>query len=152
MFFGAVLLFAFMIWMQIAILLLMLFLGDAGLPPPDQFMHTLLFTTRGLALLIVGTMVGGLIATIVFAIAAVSVPLLLIAEVDAVTAARASIAAVIRNPKPMALWAALIVCLMAAGFASLLAGLVIVFPLIGHATWHAFQDIYGKSAGKSAKG
>jgi len=89
-------------------------------------------------------MVGGLIASIVFATTAVAVPLLMDLEVDAVTAAKASIAAVVHNPKPMALWAALIVCLMAAGFASLLIGLVVVFPLIGHATWHAYMDIYGK--------
>lgn len=143
MFFGAVLLFAFMIWMQMALLLLMLFLGDAGLPPPEAFMHALLFTPNGLGLLVVGTLVGGLIAGIVFAVAAVAVPLLLVAEVDAVTAARASIAAVWHNLKPMTLWAGLIVCLMAGGFASLLLGLVIAFPLIGHATWHAYQDIYG---------
>lgn len=142
-FFGAVLLFLFMLWLQLAILLLMLFLGASVLPPPDQFMHTLLFTTSGLGLLIVGTTVGGLIAAVVFATTAFAVPLLMDAEVDAVTAAKASIAAVLRNPKPLALWAALIVCLMAAGFASMLLGLVVVFPLIGHATWHAYMDVYG---------
>jgi uncharacterized membrane protein len=60
-----------------------------------------------------------------------------------VTAARASVAAAVHNPKPMALWAALIVVIMAAGFATLLVGLAISFPLIGHATWHAYADIYG---------
>lgn len=144
-FFGAVLLFLFMAWLQLAILLLMLFLGDSILPPPEAFMHTLLFTPKGLGLLIVGTTVGGLIAAIVFACTAVAVPLLMVAQIDAVTAAKASIGAVLKNPKPMALWAALIVCLMAAGFASLLIGLVVVFPLIGHATWHAYMDIYGGS-------
>lgn len=145
-FFGAALTFAFMIWMQLALLLLMLFLGDTSLPPPSAFMHTLLFTPRGLGLLIVGTLVGGVIASFVFATTVVAVPLLMDAEIDAVTAARASIAAVVENPKPMALWAALIVCLMAAGFASLLIGLVLAFPLIGHATWHAYIDIYGRKA------
>jgi uncharacterized membrane protein len=43
----------------------------------------------------------------------------------------------------MALWAALIVVIMGAGFATLLVGLAISFPLIGHATWHAYADIYG---------
>jgi uncharacterized membrane protein len=72
-----------------------------------------------------------------------AVPMLLVREVDAVTAARVSVAAVALNPKPMALWAALIAVMMAAGFATLLAGLVIAFPLIGHATWHAFADVFG---------
>ncbi len=143
-FFAAALLFIYLLWLQMAFLLLMLFLGNAGLPPPEQFMHALLFTPRGLGLLIVGSCVGGLFAMFTFAISASAIPILLDYEVDAVTAARASLAAVTRNPKPMALWAALIVVIMAAGFATLLAGLVLAFPLIGHATWHAYLDMFGK--------
>ena len=75
---------------------------------------------------------------------AFAVPMLLVREIDAVTAARASLAAVWLNPRPMALWAGLIVVIMAAGFATLLAGLVLAFPLIGHATWHAYADVFGE--------
>ena len=142
-FFGVALLIVYFGWLQAAFLLLMLFLGGAGLPPPDQFMHTLLFTPRGLGLLVVGTIVGSLLATLVFAISAFAVPMLLARSLDAVTAARASVAAVALNPKPMALWAGLIAVIMAAGFACLLIGLVIAFPLIGHASWHAYVDVFG---------
>lgn len=142
-FFGATLMLVFLIWMQLAFLLLMLFMGGQGMPPPETFVQVLLFTPRGLGLLIVGSIVGAVLAAIVFAISAVAVPLLLIEQVDAVTAARASVAAVVANPKPMMLWAALIVVMMAAGFVTLLAGFIIAFPLIGHATWHAYSDIYG---------
>jgi uncharacterized membrane protein len=62
-------------------------------------------------------------------------------RVDAVSAIVASVTAVWRNPKPMALWAGLIAGFMALGLMSLLVGLVIAFPLIGHATWHAFRDL-----------
>jgi uncharacterized membrane protein len=86
-------------------------------------------------------MVGGALAFLVFAISAVSVPLLMTRPLDAVTAMAASLAAVIANPKPMALWAALIAGFMALGIATLFVGLVIAFPLIGHATWHAFRDL-----------
>lgn len=143
-FFGVILMFLYLVWLQLGFLLLMLFLGNAGLPPPSAFVHELLFTGRGLGLLIVGTMVGFALASFVFAISAVAMPMLLVEQTDVVTAARASIAAVAANPKPMALWAGLIVVMMAAGFATLLAGLVIAFPLIGHATWHAYVDIYGR--------
>ena len=71
----------------------------------------------------------------------------MVRQTDAVTAARASLAAVILNWQPMALWAGLIVVIMAAGFATLLAGLALAFPLIGHATWHAYTDIYGEVSG-----
>jgi uncharacterized membrane protein len=142
-FFGAVLLFAFFVWLQLAFLLLMLFLGTSEVPRASTFMHTLLFTPQGLGLLVVGSLIGGIIAAMIFAISAVAVPMLLEKKIDAVTAARASVAAAVHNPKPMALWAALIVVIMAAGFATLLVGLAISFPLIGHATWHAYADIYG---------
>jgi uncharacterized membrane protein len=143
LYFGAMLLFAYLLWVRIALLLLALFLGATTLPPPSEFIQLLLFTPAGLGLLIVGSMVGGGIAAVIFAVSAVSVPMLLVRRTDVVTAARASIAAITKNPKPMALWAALVVALMAAGFATLLVGLVVVFPLIGHATWHAYADIYG---------
>jgi uncharacterized membrane protein len=60
---------------------------------------------------------------------------------DVVTAALASIRACRKNPKAMALWAALIAGAMLLGFVMLFLGLVIMFPLIGHATWHAFCDL-----------
>jgi uncharacterized membrane protein len=140
-FFGAILAFVYFVWVQVAFLLFMLFMGSKPLPPATEFVPTLLFTAHGLGLLVAGTMVGGALAFLVFAISAVSVPLLMTRPLDAVTAMAASLAAVIANPKPMALWAALIAGFMALGIATLFVGLVIAFPLIGHATWHAFRDL-----------
>ncbi len=142
-FFGVILAFCYLIWMQLAFLMLMLFLSGNGLPAASEFVPTLLFTPRGLSLLIFGSIVGGIIAATVFVISAVAVPALLVERIDAVSAARASIRAVLANPKPMALWAGLIAVMMIAGFSTLFVGLVLAFPLIGHATWHAYQDIYG---------
>lgn len=138
-FFGAILAFAFAIWLQLAFLLFMLFMGGRGFPPLDEFMPMLLFTPGGLGLLIVGTIVGGILASLVFAISAVSVPLMMEHRVDAVTAISVSLRAVATNPKPMALWAGLIAAFMVLGILTMFAGLVIAFPLIGHATWHAYR-------------
>ncbi len=140
-FFGAILAFVYVVWVQVAFLLLMLFQGSRPLPPASEFLPTLLFTAHGLGLLVTGTIVGGVLAFLVFAISAISVPLLMTRRMDAVTAIAASLAAVISNPKPMALWAALIAGSMALGIATLFVGLVVAFPLIGHATWHAFRDL-----------
>ncbi len=145
LFFGGLLTFAFMLWIRVAILLLALFLGSTVLPPPSQFMQLLLFTPSGLGLLIVGSVVGGAIATAIFALSVVAIPMLLDRRIDFVTAALSSVQAVQRNPKPMALWAGLIAVLMGAGFATALVGLVFAFPLIGHATWHAYVDLFGTS-------
>jgi uncharacterized membrane protein len=45
---------------------------------------------------------------------------------------------------PLLLWAALIVLIVGLGFATLFVGLVIAVPLIGHATWHAYQALVGE--------
>ena len=74
-------------------------------------------------------------------------PLLMVERVDVVTAALTSIRACRKNPKAMALWAALIAGAMLLGFVTLFFGLVIMFPLVGHATWHAFRDLVGRGDG-----
>ncbi|MDX2202621.1 MAG: DUF2189 domain-containing protein [Hyphomicrobiaceae bacterium] len=140
-FFGGILAFALFVWLQLALLLFMLFWGNNSIPPPSAFVPTLLFSGHGLGLLVTGTIVGGILAAIVFSISVISVPLLLTERLDAVTAARTSLMAIVRNPRPLALWAALIAAFMAVGIATLAVGLVIAFPLVGHATWHAYRDL-----------
>jgi uncharacterized membrane protein len=136
---GLLLMLIYLAWVEIALLLFMLFLGPQPMPPLDAFVSNLLLTPRGLGLLIVGTGVGMALAATVFAISAV--PLLMVERVDVVTAALTSMRACRKNPKAMALWAALIAGAMLLGFVMLFFGLVIMFPLIGHATWHAFRDL-----------
>ena len=129
-------------WLQLAFLLFMLFLGSSGLPPPSEFVPTLLFTLRGLGLLVTGTTVGSLPGDFRCSPSlSISAPLLMTRRADAVTAIAASLAAVVLNPKPMALWAALIAGFMVLGIATLYVGLIVAFPLIGHATWHAYRDL-----------
>jgi uncharacterized membrane protein len=139
-FFGLLLLLVFLVWLRIAFLLMMLFLGTATPPAIEQFVHDMLLTVPGLSLLVVGSAVGASLSGLVFAMSALAVPMLMVERVDALTAAGRSIATVMANPKPMALWAALIAAMMACAFATMLVGLVIVFPLIAHATWHAYVE------------
>jgi uncharacterized membrane protein len=138
---GLLLMLIYLAWVEIALLLFMLFLGSQPMPPLEAFIPTLLLTPPGLGLLIVGTGVGMGLAATVFSISAVAVPLLMVERVDVVTAALTSIRACRINPKAMALWAALIAGVMLLGFVTLFFGLVIAFPLTGHATWHAFRDL-----------
>lgn len=141
--FAACLLIIYLIWIRIAFLLLMLFLGTHALPPARDFVQTLLFTPHGLGLLVTGTAAGAALATAVFSISAISIPMLVDRQVDAFTAMGKSIEAVVTNPRPMLLWAALIAGFIALGLATLGVGLVFAFPLIGHATWHAYKDLMG---------
>ena len=140
----ALLLFLYLVWLRIGFMLLALFLGTKGLPPAHEFLPELLFTPHGLGLLVTGTAVGAVLATIAFAATAISIPMLMSRNVDAFTAITKSVEAVATNPKPMLLWAALIAGFVALGIATLGAGLVIAFPLLGHATWHAYRDVVGE--------
>ena len=142
---GLLLMLIYLAWVEFALLLFMLFQGPQPMPPLDTFLSNLLLTPRGLGLLIVGTVIGMALAAAVFAISAIAVPLLMVERVDVVTAALTSVGACRKNPMAMALWAALIVGAMLCGFVTLFFGLVIMFPLIGHATWHAFRDLVERS-------
>lgn len=88
----------------------------------------------------IGSAVGAIFATIVFAISAFSLPLMLDKDVDAITGVLTSINAVLRNKPAMLVWAGLIVGLVLLGFATAMIGLAVVLPLIGHATWHAYRE------------
>ncbi len=150
-FFGVLLLLIFMVWMQLAFLLFMLFSGSSAIPPASEFVPMLMFTKHGLGLMVVGTIVGAALAAVTFAVSALSVPLLMVKDVDIVTAVSTSLRAVAVNPKAMALWAALIAGFMALGIATLFVGLAIAFPLVGHATWHAFRSIVVLKDGPAKK-
>ena len=81
------------------------------------------------------------IATIVFVISVVSIPMMLDRKTDFVTAVLTSLTAVRVNKGVMLLWAALIAIFTGIGLLTFYLGLAIVLPLIGHATWHAYRDI-----------
>jgi uncharacterized membrane protein len=84
---------------------------------------------------------GAVLAAIVFGVSVVAVPLIIDRHASAMDAIRASLRATFANLPAMLLWAALIVALTAIGFVTLLVGMVIVAPLLGYATWHAYRDL-----------
>ena len=90
-------------------------------------------------MLIVGTAVGGLFAAFSFAISAFSIPMLLDERIDALTAMGTSMALVWNNLPVMLAWGAIVLALFVLGLATGLLGLIVVFPLLGHATWHAYR-------------
>lgn len=138
---GLFLMLIYFAWVQISFLLFMLFFGPQPMPPLETFLADLVTTPRGLGLLVVGSLIGLAISACVFAISAVGVPLLMVERIDVVTAALTSIEACRENLSAMVLWAVLIAIAMLVGFATVFVGLIILFPLIGHATWHAFNDL-----------
>ena len=86
-------------------------------------------------------LLGALFAALVFSLSVVALPMMQDRRLDIVTAMLTSLKAVRKNPHAMLVWAALIVGLAAIGFATFLLGLVIIFPVLGFATWHAYRDL-----------
>ncbi|MCW8957878.1 MAG: DUF2189 domain-containing protein [Gammaproteobacteria bacterium] len=87
-------------------------------------------------------LVGAVAVVVAFLLTVVAVPMLTDKEdMDAITAMVCSVRAVRRNPGTMALWAGLIALFSAVAVAPLFLGLIVVFPLLAYASWHAYQDL-----------
>ncbi|MGJ8619214.1 MAG: DUF2189 domain-containing protein [Methylophilaceae bacterium] len=137
--FAGVLVVILLIWARASLVIFALFF-QGGLPTFLDIVHTLLnFQQPTFALVYFA--VGGFFAAFVFSVSVVAIPLMADKKTDAVTAAIASLVAVVRNPLQMALWALTIVALVAIGFATFYLGLIITMPIIGHASWHAYKDL-----------
>ena len=139
---GFALMFAALVWLRIAIMLYALFTNGSYVPI-QEFMSFAIGTGPGLAMLAVGTAVGGVIAFGIYMLTVISIPMLMNERADAFTAIAAGIVAIQRNGRARMLWAWLIAVITVAGVATAFIGLAIAFPVLGHATWHAYRDLRG---------
>ena len=133
--------FAFIVWMYQVRLLLALFLGFQSFASMGAFLNVLFTTGEGLAFLAVGHVVGAVMATSVFALTAVSFPLLLDRDVDFITAMIVSVQAVVKSPVVMIGWAFTIVAIVAIASAPAFLGFFVALPVLGHATWRLYRRI-----------
>jgi uncharacterized membrane protein len=90
--------------------------------------------------------VGGLFAAVIFAATAFALPFVLDRDADAITAALSSTNAVLRNKRAVLVWAGIVVALVLVGFATAFLAFVVLFPLLGHATWHGYRETIDGSA------
>ncbi|MGE3989214.1 DUF2189 domain-containing protein [Pseudorhodoplanes sp.] len=135
-------LFVFIMWMYQARFLMALFFGlNASFTSLSQFVAVVLGTNEGLIFLLVGNAVGAILALVLFSLTVVSFPLLLDRDVDCVTAMITSVRAVVRSPWPLIAWAGLIVVLLVVSALPLFLGLIVVLPVLGHASWHLYRRI-----------
>ncbi len=138
---GFVIMFGLLVWVRIAIMIYALFASSSYLPITD-FMQFVLETPAGLSMLVVGTIIGGGIALTLFAMCVFSIPMLMDRKMDAAEAVVRSIIVVKENPGVMLQWAWMVVFLVAVGIMTAFLGIIVVFPLLGHATWHAYRQVY----------
>jgi uncharacterized membrane protein len=141
LFTGVLLCLLMLLWMRAAIIIYALFFGLLPFSGLDHIMSLLLGTPLGWTMLVVGTAVGGIFAAFSFAISAVSIPMLLEERVDALTAMGTSLALVSNNLPVMLVWGAIVLAGFVASLATGLLGLLVVFPVLGHGTWHAYRAL-----------
>lgn len=138
--FGLLLAVALIFWERTsAVLFALLYTGSAG--DVSQLVRELWLDSANLPLALAFFGGGALLAAVVFALGVVTVPMLLDRPVDVVTAVVTSIRCCLRNPAAMLVWATLIAGLTGLGFVTGMLGLIVVFPLLGHASWHAWRDL-----------
>jgi uncharacterized membrane protein len=140
-FVGVLLCLLMLVWMRAAVIVYALFFGYRPFPGIGNIAPMLFTTGIGWAMLFVGTVVGGLFAAFSFAISTFSIPMLLNERSDALTAMGTSMALVWNNMPVMIAWGAVVLVLFAISLLTGLVGLIVVFPLLGHATWHAYRAI-----------
>jgi len=134
-----VMLFIFWIWMYQIRTLVAVFFGFDGFATFDGFVTAVFTTQHGITFLLVGHMVGAVISLVLFTLTVVSCPLLLEREVDFVTAMLTSIKAVFKSPVVMFSWGVFVVIAVILSAIPGFLGLLIVLPILGHATWHLYK-------------
>jgi len=141
LFIGVLLCSLMLLWMRAAVIIYALFFGLVPFPGLDHIAPMLFGTLTGWAMLLVGSVVGALFAALSFAISALSIPMLLDKKVDALTAMGLSMAAVWNNLPALLAWGGIVLALSIVSLATGLIGLIVVFPLLGHGTWHAYRAL-----------
>lgn len=111
---------------------------------PVDFVLYVLLAPQG-HLFEIWLLLGGVLAAPMFASSVITIPLLLDRRVPLRQAVLISWLAVLRNPVPMGVWAALILSLTLLGMASAFLGLVLAIPVLGHASWYAYRDVVDAS-------
>lgn len=138
---GLALLALFMLWLRLAQLVFALSFPSTVGPDLRSIIDASLFTPDGLVFLTISLGLGAVIAALVFAGGAFALPLLFDRRTGMVEAVAISWTAVEANLPAMAVWAAILIVLTAAGMAAGLVGLAVTLPLAGHATWHAYRAV-----------
>lgn len=139
-FFGLILALAMLFWERVSAVTFALVAIDTP-AMASAYLSDIIFSGEHLAFTLTWMAAGGLLALLIFALSVVAVPMMLDRNTDVATAMMTSLRAFGQNIGPLLLWAGLIVALTLFGFATLLFGLIVILPILGHASWHAYREL-----------
>lgn len=135
-----VVLLLFMFWVFVAHTIFALFMGLQAMTNVTSS-FAILWQGNGPLMLAVGTVIGAGFAAVLFCVTVVGLPMLLEREVDFISAIIVSFRAVFANLLRMILWGLIIATLLAVGMAPMFLGLLVVLPVLGHASWHMYRQL-----------
>ena len=138
---GVLLMAIFLLWLVAAQVIYQMTLGPEPPVSLASFVRDVFSTDAGWTMIVVGIGVGFLFALLVLVISVVSFPLLVDREVGFDTAILTSIRAVSANPAAMAAWGLIVAGGLVIGSIPFFLGLIIVMPVLGHATWHLYRKV-----------
>jgi uncharacterized membrane protein len=135
---GVIVFVAFAFWLMIAHGIFAVFMAGAEASGAGL---AVFLSGAGLAMLIFGSFVGALMALAFYSITVISLPLLVDREIDFMTAIIVSLATVRSNTFVMLGWAVFIAAALFIAMLPLFLGLLVVLPVLGHATWHLYRRV-----------
>lgn len=133
----------FMAWLLLADAIHAATLGPDRVQGLGVLLAEAVSTPAGWVMIVVGTGVGFLLALAVLAVSVVSFPLLLDRDVSLPVAVATSVRVALENPGVIAAWGLIVAGLLVLGILPALIGLVVVLPVLGHATWHLYRAAVG---------
>lgn len=151
---GLILLITFFFWLLSAHIIYLLTLGPEPPASIASFFNEVLTTLPGWIMILLGCGIGFCFALLVLMISVVSFPMLIDHNVGLGVAISASIQAVLSNPVPMAVWGLIVAGGLVIGSLPALVGLIVVMPVLGHATWHLYRKVvsFDRAGGSSSGG
>lgn len=137
---GFILMFWLAVWSRVG---LVIYYTHFGLTPMPvwEVIGELLTTPRGWSFLIVGHLFGAVFAGVAYSLSVLAFPFLLDRDADFITAMVMSFQAVLSSPVVMLAWGGAIGVMLAIAALPLFAGLTIVLPVLGHASWHLYRRL-----------
>ena len=133
-----VVLFIFWVWIYLVRILLALFFGFKSFSSVEGFFQLVMTTNEGLVFLAVGTIVGAFLAFILFSATVTAMPLLLDRDIDFISAMITSFKSVLMSPSAMLGWGIVVTVLGIAAMLPAFLGMIVILPVLGHATWHLY--------------
>lgn len=137
--------FAFLVWIVLA---RVIFAVSFGTAPMTNVLTAfgIFFTPAGLTMIVFGTAVGAALAAVLFSASVIGVPLLLDQDIDVITAMITSFTAVTENRPAMIFWGAIVAAAIVVAMLPLFLGMIVVFPVLAHASWHIYRKVVDTGA------